>query len=149
MGSELKMKIEGKCHCGNIYYTFHWPGDGTSIPVRECSCSFCTMRGGIYTSHPQAELSATIRDGQLVSKYRFGTRTADFYVCSRCGAVPFVTSQIQGHLYAVVNVNTFEDIDRSILQRVSANFEGEDTENRLARRARTWIPTVSIATSAP
>jgi hypothetical protein len=138
------MKIEGKCHCGNITYMFHWPGDESEIPVRACGCTFCVKHSGTYTSHRNAKLSAGIRDEALVSKYRFGTGTADFFVCSRCGAVPFVTSEIQGLLYAVVNVNTFEGVDQSVFRHSGTNFDGEDKESRLDRRLRTWIPNVSI-----
>ena len=81
----------------------------------------------------------------LVSKYAFGTRTATFHVCSRCGAVPLVTSEIAGHLYAVVNVNVLENIDSSSLRRSPASFDGEDIEVRLARRRRNWIADVRIA----
>ncbi len=138
------MKIDGKCHCGNISYVFDWPGDGSKIPVRACSCTFCLKHGGTYTSHRDAKLSAVIRDQSLVSRYRFGTATAVFFVCSRCGAVPFITSEIDGRLYAVVNVNTFEGIDRSVFQRAVTNFDGEETKSRLDRRKRTWIPNVTI-----
>ena len=86
----------------------------------------------------------TIRDVALVSKYAFGTRTATFYVCSNCGAVPLVTSEIASHLYAVVNVNTLENVDESWLRRAAANFDGEDIESRLARRRRNWIAEVRI-----
>jgi hypothetical protein len=141
------MKIEGKCHCGNISYVFDWPGDQSEIPVRSCGCTFCVKHCGTYTSHRDAKIEAVIHDEALVSKYRFGTGTADFFVCSRCGAVPFVTSEIQGRLFAVVNVNTFEGVDPSILKRSATNFDGEDTESRLDRRRRTWIPNVSIGYS--
>lgn len=138
------MRIEGKCHCGNITYVFHWPGDASEIPVRSCGCTFCIKHGGTYTSHREAKLTAAIHDKESVSKYRFGTGTADFFVCSRCGAVPFVTSEIQGQVHAVVNVNTFEDVDRAIFRQSMTDFDGEDTESRLDRRRRTWIPNVSI-----
>ena len=141
------MRIEGKCHCGNISYVFDWTGDRSEIPVRSCGCTFCVKHGGTYTSHRDATLEAVIRDDGLVSKYRFGTGTADFFVCSQCGAVPFVTSKIQNRLFAVVNVNTFEGIDKSILKRTATDFDGEDTENRLERRRRTWIQNVSIEES--
>jgi hypothetical protein len=143
------MRIEGKCHCGNITFVFHWPGDDSKIPVRACGCSFCVKHCGTYTSHLNAELSAVIRDEALVSKYRFGTGTADFFVCSQCGVVPFVVSEIQGHQYAVVNVNTFDGVDQSIFQHSSTNFDGEDTESRLNRRRRTWIPSVTIEKRDP
>ena len=139
------MRIEGKCHCGNIRYALDWPGDGTDIKIRACGCSFCVKHGGSWTSHRDSELIAEARDASLVSKYKFGTRTAEFYVCSRCGAVPFVTSEIDDHLYAVVNVNTFEGIDPSSLMRTATNFDGEGTGDRLERRKRNWIPTVRIS----
>lgn len=140
------MKIEGRCHCGNVTYVFHWPGDESVIPVRSCGCTFCVKHGGTYTSHRDAKLVAVIRDEASVSKYRFGTNTADFFVCSRCGTVPFVTSEIHGRIFAVVNVNTFEGVDRTILKQSATDFDGEDTESRLDRRRRTWIPNVAIET---
>ena len=138
------MRIPGKCHCGNISYEFDIPGEAKDLGVRACSCSFCVKHGGAWTSHREGKLAALLRDATKVSNYRFGTRTAEFYVCSSCGAVPFVTSDIDSHLYAVVNVNTFDGIDPSSLARAAADFEGETSEARLARRSERWIPHVSI-----
>jgi hypothetical protein len=84
----------------------------------------------------------TVRDPSLVSKYAHGTRTADFHVCARCGVVPLVTSRLDGRLYAVVSVNAFDGVDPSLLRRESRDFEGEGTDDRLARRKRNWIPEV-------
>jgi hypothetical protein len=139
------MKFSGKCHCGNIGYALDWPGDGSEIRTRACGCSFCTKHGGNWTSHCDAELVAEVRDASLVSKYRFGTATADFYVCARCGVAPFVTSAIDGGLFAVVNVNTFEGIDPSALVRTATSFDGEGAGERLERRKRNWIQRVRIS----
>jgi hypothetical protein len=138
------MRIDGKCHCGNIAYVLQWPGEGGTIPVRACGCTFCVKHGGVYTSHREAELAATVHDEALVSRYRFGTETADFYLCSRCGVVPFVTSEIAGNLYAVVNVNSFEGIDPARFSRAVTDFDGETTQSRLDRRKQNWIPSVTI-----
>ena len=138
------MLIAGKCHCGNIAFTLEWEGDPPEIPARACGCSFCVKHGGVWTSNPGSSLAVTIRDASLVSKYAFGTRTATFHVCSTCGAVPLVTSEIANHLYAVVNVNALENVDESWLCRAAANFDGEDIESRLARRQRNWIAEVRI-----
>ncbi len=142
----MTTNIEGRCHCGNIAYRLSWPGDGEDIPVRACGCTFCTKHGGAWTSHPEAELAATIRDETAVSRYRFGTATAEFFVCARCGAVPFVVSDIDDHLYAVVNVNTFEGIDPRSFARTATDFDGEDTGGRLERRKRKWIASMEIST---
>ena len=140
------MQIAGKCHCGSISYVLNWPGDGAEIPVRVCGCTFCTKHGAAWTTHRDSELVAVVRESD-VSKYSFGTETADFYVCSRCGAVPFVVSVIDDRMYGVVNVNTFEGVNPSSFLRMAANFDGEDVGSRLERRKRNWIGAVRISTT--
>lgn len=83
-------------------------------------------------------------DPSLVSRYSFGTKTAQFHICSRCGIAPVVTSLIEGQTYAVVSVNAFEGIDHSLLTRASASFEAEDATARLSRRKRNWIAKVEF-----
>ena len=141
------MLFHGKCHCGNIAFELEWEGVPTEIPARACGCSFCVKHGGVWTSNPKSRLAVTFRDASRVSKYAFGTRTATFHVCSRCGAVPLVTSEIANHVYAVVNVNALEDVDPASLRRDVANFDGEDVATRLARRTRNWIADVRIVES--
>jgi hypothetical protein len=139
------MLIDGKCHCGNIVFVLDWPGAPSEIVARECGCSFCIKHGGLWTSNRDASLLVTLQSSTLVSKYAFGTATARFYVCSRCGAVPIVTSEIASRLYAVVNVNTFENAGSLHLRRQPVSFDGEEQQSRLARRQRNWIADVRIA----
>jgi hypothetical protein len=141
------MLLNGSCHCGNIAFELQWAGDPAAIPARACGCSFCVKHGGVWTSNPDSSLIVTIRDAALVSRYAFGTRTATFHVCSNCGAVPLVTSEIADRLYAVVNVNALEEIDRLQVNRAPASFESEDAESRLARRKRNWIADVHITST--
>lgn len=142
------MVIHGSCHCRNISFALTWEPEPTEIPARACTCSFCTKHGGVWTSNPRGSLKVTIREPSLVSKYTFGTRTAEFHVCCRCGIVPVVTSVIDNHLYAVVSVNAFEDVEHSRLHRTSANFDGEGEGSRLARRKRSWIADVQYIESS-
>ncbi len=136
--------IKGACHCRNISYTLLFPASETPIPVRACSCSFCRKHGGVYTSHPHAKLDVRIADTGQLERYRFGSGTAEFLICRRCGAVPVVTSLIGDNCYGVVNVNTLENIDRAEFAEAATDFEGEATGDRLARRQRNWIPDVVI-----
>ena len=138
------MLIKGQCHCGNIEFDLKWDEDPPVIPARACGCTFCLRHGGVWTSNPRARLAVAIADADRVSTDAFGTRTALFHVCSRCGAVPLVTSDIDDHVYAVVNVNTFENVDAAWLRHAAASFDGEDTAARLARRRRNWIADVRI-----
>ena len=89
------MAIAGGCHCGNIRFTLTGvPGDQV-VAARECGCSFCSKHGGLWTSHPAAALAVAIARPGEVERYAFGTKSADFHVCRRCGVVPLVTSAIE------------------------------------------------------
>lgn len=138
------MLIHGQCHCGNITFTLDWTPDPAEIPARACDCSFCSRHGGVWTSNPAGSLRVTLEDASMVSRYAFGTRTADFHVCSRCGVVPVVSCRVDGKLYAVVNVNTFENVPPALLRHQPASFGEEDADTRLARRQRYWIGDVAF-----
>jgi hypothetical protein len=142
------MLIRGRCHCGNIAFALTWEPDPAEIQARACSCSFCVKHGGVWTSNPNGALKVLVKDPALVSTYAFGTRTADFHVCTGCGIVPVVTSRLDGRLYAVVSVNAFEGVDPSRLRRSPASFETESEDSRLARRKRNWIASVEFVKGA-
>jgi hypothetical protein len=93
------------------------------------------------------DLNIDIEDAARVSKYSFGTGTADFHICTICGVVPVVTSEIDGMIYAVVNVNAMEGVE-GLLKRAPISFEGEDETTRLARRKRNWIGRVRFSNRA-
>lgn len=136
------MSIHGGCHCGNIVFDLAWP-EGLAVPARACTCSFCRKHGAVWTANPAASLEVRVRDTLRVSRHAFGTRTADFHVCAICGVVPVCTSDIDGRRYAVVNVRSFEG-DVSVTDPVPVSFDGEGEGDRLARRAKNWIGTVSF-----
>lgn len=140
------MLIHGSCHCGNISFELDWKAD--DIAARACDCSFCVKHGGLWTSSPAAAIQVTVKQPADVTKYTFGTATAVFHICSRCGIVPLATSEIDGRLYAVVSVNAFNGVDPALVRRAPASFEGEDTGSRLARRKRGWIGSVRFVESA-
>jgi len=138
------MLINGRCHCGNISFKLSWEPEPKEIPARACDCSFCTKHGGVWTSCNTGSLKVTVADPSLVSHYSFGTKTAQFHICTRCGIVPIVTSAIEGRTYAVVSVNAFEGVDQSLLKHASASFEAEDEKARLSRRKKNWIANVEF-----
>jgi hypothetical protein len=139
------MLIHGKCHCGNISFVLDWKPEPAAIPARACTCSFCVKHGGVWTSCKTGSLKVKVEQPSLVSKYSFGTKTADFHICSKCGVAPVVTSRIDGCLYAVVSVNAFEGVALSLVQPASsATFDDENEAIRLARRKQNWIADVTL-----
>jgi len=139
------MRFHGQCHCGNISFTYEVSDAEAQLPVKVCICSFCRKHGGLYTTQPDGILNATFEDGSAVTRYRFGTNTADFYICNRCSIVPFVTCEIDGNLYATVNINALEDLDVEKIAPLPVDLDDESLEERIARRKRNWAAEVNIA----
>ncbi len=139
------MVIQGRCHCGNIAFSFECEPEPAGIQARACTCTFCLKHGGLWTSSPGGAVRIAVRDPTLVSRYSFGTGNATFHTCARCGIVPVVTSRIEGRLYAVVNVNAFEGIDPALIRREQRDFDGEDNAARVARWKRNWIARVEYS----
>jgi hypothetical protein len=140
--------IRGSCHCGNISFRLAWDPDPAEIPARSCDCTFCLKHGGTWTSNPSSALEVTVREPTLVSHYAFGTRTATFHICTRCGAVPVVTSDIEGRVHAVVSVKAFDNVASSLVRPAAASFGEEEVASRLARRQRNWIRDVRFVEAA-
>lgn len=138
------VSIRGGCHCGNIRFELEWPKSEAVIPVRKCSCDFCSKHGGAWTSHSASGLVVNIDDASTLSRYSFATKTAEFFVCTSCGVVPLVVSEIDEKLYAVVNVNSFEDAESLAFSSSATDFGGETKDSRLQRRERNWIPNVRM-----
>jgi hypothetical protein len=138
------MLIEGSCHCGNLTFTLSWEPDPLEIPARACSCSFCSKHGGIWTSKRNGVLRIRVNDPALMSRYTFATQSADFHICRRCGVVPVVTSEVDERLYAVVNVNAFNNVPATLLRHANVAFDVETTASRLSRRQANWIADVQI-----
>lgn len=134
------MNIRGHCHCGNIEFEMDWTGKASELRGRTCSCSYCRMHGASWTSHPEVSVTARIEDKEQIIVYRFGHQTAEFYVCARCGILPFASCGGEDGRVAVVNINTFKDFKRDEIDFATTNFDGESNPERLARRNKNWSP---------
>lgn len=134
---------EGRCHCGSLKVEYSCPDAPEHITPRACGCSFCTRHGAQWTSSTHGRLR--IRgDVNAHHAYRFGTATADFHICRNCGVVLAATSEIDGRLYAVVNLAVMDPSADSYAGASTSNFDDEALDDRLQRRASRWIPDVRI-----
>lgn len=134
----------GGCHCGNIRYVYETPRAPAQWSVRRCTCTYCLRFGARYTSGADSRLAVTVLYASMAQRYEFGTRTAEFLRCARCGVMVMASSLSDGRRIAVVNVNTLDDAETLPLQCSDTDFDGETLASRLERRKTNWIPDVGI-----
>ncbi|SIN59753.1 Uncharacterized conserved protein [Parasphingorhabdus marina DSM 22363] len=128
----------GSCHCGAVTLDFRSKRTPAELGARSCQCSFCRMHGASWTSDPGGQVDITLAGP--VSRYRFGTKTSDFLVCTACGVVPVVTSEITGRFLGVIRVDCLEEKAAFLDAAAPMDLDGELLEARIDRRAERWTP---------
>ncbi len=132
----------GGCHCGNIQVRLQLSAPPDQMRLRSCACSFCRAHGTRTVSDRDGLFEIEVADGSLLERYRFGSRSAEYVLCRRCGVYVGAVCETTAGLRAVANVNCLSD--RAAFSQVPASpdYDGESLEARLARRATNWMPAV-------
>jgi len=108
--------------------------------LRACGCSFCRAHNTRTTSDPSGSVDIRAADWSLVESYRFGTGTAEFLICKRCGVYIGAIGETASGPRAVINTNCLEDRAAFTQQPSPVDHDGEATTDRVARRAANWTP---------
>ncbi|MGH7154432.1 MAG: GFA family protein [Acetobacteraceae bacterium] len=135
-----QIPLIGGCHCGNLRVRLHLTTPPADTPLRACGCTFCRAHATRTVADPGGLVEISAGTWDLVEPYRFGSRTADYLVCRRCGVYVAAVCETVAGLRAVLNVNCLADRARFTRQPSATDYEGESTEARLARRAERWMP---------
>lgn len=137
-------RIEGGCHCGNLYYIFEASTDLDNLGVRACMCRFCRAHGARNTSDPNGAIQIDVRDPARLVRYRFGLKTADFLLCAHCSVYvgAYLPDEDGGRF--TVNVNTFREPPPLDFPLVPHDFGSEDRAGRVERRKAKWTPVTSF-----
>jgi hypothetical protein len=134
------LALHGGCHCGNLSLSFVPTHALAELPSRACMCTFCRPRRIRWTADPAGRVEISIGDARELSRYRFGTGTADFLICRRCGyVVAAVSDEVEPR--AVINIDVLARADEFV-SPTPKDFDTEDVESRRARRAANWTPAV-------
>jgi hypothetical protein len=142
------MRYAGGCHCGAIRVEVRLTKPAGEMPVRSCACTFCQSHGTRTVSDPQGQ--ADIRaDWPAVEKYRFGSRTADYLLCRRCGVYVGAVCDTAAGTRSVINTRCLHDRAAFTQAAAHPDYDGEAVEHRLARRARNWMPVTLHEAVAP
>ncbi len=110
-----------------------------AIEVRADQCSFCVARGGKTVSDPKGKLM--LRFARTAAHpYRFGLKTADFWICNTCGTYIAATTEIDGRLYGVPNVAGAGIETLACRKAIPVDYGAENPASRTSRRRARWTP---------
>jgi hypothetical protein len=91
-------QLTGRCHCGAVRFDVILSDGFRSI--RRCTCSYCRMRGAVVAMAESGGI--TISEGEdALRSYRFHTRSARHFFCSRCGVYTHHQRRSDQSLFAV------------------------------------------------
>ena len=136
------MEHVGGCHCGNIQVRLRLSRPAPENALRACACAFCRAHGTRTVSDPDGLFEVWAKDWPAIGPYRFGSRTADYLICRRCGVYVGAVCDTASGLRAVANVNSLANRDAFTGAPSTPDHEGEALRDRLARRERNWTPAV-------
>lgn len=140
--ADYRFQHPGGCACGAITYFLHCNQDLDELTPRACQCEFCLPRAASYVSAAGARLEVRVRDLRYLYAHVFGTYTADFMHCGRCNHLVYVSSEIDGRVRGLVLAQSLRDVIDA--PATGTHYDDESLEQRLARRAATWIPELVV-----
>lgn len=117
----------GACHCGSVAFEL----DADIGQAMDCNCSLCRMRGALWHGAREGQLRIVAGEDAL-TRYQFGTRTAQHFFCRHCGVAPFSHPRIAPANW-VVNLRCVEGVDLETLK--ITRFDGLHYEEA----ARAWL----------
>lgn len=102
------------CHCGGVVLELDLP-DGIT-DVRRCNCSICRRKGAVMGAVPLAGLRI-VQGKELLCVYRFNSRTAEHWFCSRCGIYTHHRRRSNPQQYGF-NLGCLEGVDPNLVSGV-------------------------------
>lgn len=136
------MSVYSSCRCKNI--EIDWQLTDRSLIPRSCQCSYCVSKGAAYISKSGSKFSVKIHNKKLHNTLQHGSRYAIFHECGHCDSLVFVTAEINGDLYGVIN-SKYVRSDFPLAESIKTNFEDQAPETKLLRWRQNWCCPVSIA----
>lgn len=113
----IQAKHRASCHCGGVVLELELP-EGI-VDARRCTCSMCRRKGAAMGGVPMQGLRV-VQGEELLSVYRFNTRTAEHFFCSRCGIYTHHRRRSKPDQYGY-NIGCLEGVDPNLLQDVPVN----------------------------
>ena len=136
----MPIDYDGSCHCGAIGFTLRTSVEPANWSIRACQCSFCRAHDALSTSDTSGEISFVASKPDMLQKYRFGLRTADFLLCTECGVYIGAVIETDSGAYGIVNVHALSETPEDLAEPAPISYDSEDTGGRVSRREERWTP---------
>jgi hypothetical protein len=135
--------LEGGCHCGAITLAFYTGLLPATTSPRACDCSFCRAHGAAWLSDTAAQLVIRARRPDRLRRYRQGSASAEFLLCSDCGVLVAVVFEEENRRFAAVNVACLDARD-TFAPAVATSPQSLTPDEKTDRWRRLWIPDVQL-----
>ena len=140
----MSIDYPGSCHCGAIGFTYRSSIKPEQWSIRACQCSFCRAHDALSTSDPAGQITFTASRPELLQKYRFGLKTADFLLCRACGVYIGAVIEAPGGAFGIVNVHALQEAPSNLAATAATIYDDEDIDGRVSRREDRWTPVTEI-----
>jgi hypothetical protein len=130
----------GACHCGALGFSFQTELPVASWSVRACQCHFCRAHGALTTSDPRGRLRFHVSHDELLERYRFGLKTAEFLLCRRCGVYVGARIETPHGAFGIINTLTMMPVPEGLPVAAPADYGSESPDERVERREKRWTP---------
>ncbi|PLP59553.1 hypothetical protein CYK37_09555 [Mesorhizobium loti] len=131
---------EGGCHCGNIRLALETAISPGEIEIRACQCSFCRKHGSLAAADANGLLTVRVENENLLSRYAFGLKTAEYLVCRDCGVYVAAVTTDSTEQRAIVIVNALNECKKFTREPLLTVYDAENRDERIARRNTRWMP---------
>jgi len=135
------VSLRGHCHCHNIEVL--WQTNDHSLVPRACGCGYCTGREAAWVSKSGTRFRATVHRANSHRVVRHGSGQAAFHECTGCDSVVFVTAEVEGTVYGVLNAR-FLDNPMGFADPVPMDFSGQGADEKRERWQRNWCAPVKV-----
>lgn len=133
-------EFQGSCHCGAIGFSYRTSIAPERWSIRACQCSFCRAHDTLSTSDPAGSLEFTASDPNLLNRYRFGLRTADFLLCRECGIYIGALIETGKGRFGIISMHALVEAPENLAATEPISYDSEDIAERVSRRETRWTP---------
>jgi hypothetical protein len=139
----MKNKLNGGCFCNNISFVMNLTQPSNQYNPRECDCIFCQKHGSAAISDKDGTLSIKIKDLQQLSRFRQGSKLAEFLICKICGVFVAVCFDDNGKIYGAINSRAVGN-KYAFGKNIIVSPEKLSNDEKIHRWKMLWFPNVHI-----